>query len=184
MYGIFIYIYLLTFTITNQPNAGKYTSQMDGMGMYLKPYPGTHIFQTSSSGIDSTVASHKLRHSCTKLSKESSGSGAACSQANTKTWPSPGNRNFPWQLDHGRKITVFGGSIWRMERVQDRKSHISEKWKLPKIDHARNYIYIYIYFTVPYLDLPTKKTSEWLFNFGKVIEAKKLATISLVCRYS
>ena len=35
---VFLYTYLPTFTITNQPNAGKYTSPMDGMGMYLKPY--------------------------------------------------------------------------------------------------------------------------------------------------
>ena len=100
-YIISIYIYLLTFTITKQPNAGKYASPMDGMRMYLKPYiTGTNIFQTSSSGIDSTVASHKLRHNCTKLSKESSGSGAACSQANTKTFSPAWNWN-QWLNDHG-----------------------------------------------------------------------------------
>lgn len=127
-YIISIYIYLLTFTITKQPNAGKYTSQMDGMGLCLKPYPGTHIFQTSSSGIDSTVASHKLRHSCTKLSKESSGSGAACSQANTKTWPSPGNRNFPWPWDHGKRINSLWGFNLKDGKVS--RQEITYFWKV------------------------------------------------------
>ena len=34
MYVWYIYLHLPYFTIKNQPNVGKYTSPMDGKGMY------------------------------------------------------------------------------------------------------------------------------------------------------